>query len=159
MRSTTLIVSLLAALALVGASAAGCGGDDSAPTAAEFEENVVTTRDRVDFALARIPNATSMEEYLTRMSEASVAIEGAATDFEDGGLAEGWEPEGKRFASALHQLSVDLDATASDLQNPALGGITSGLQGFNFESWDKANLALATMIGKGMQVEIIGQYQ
>ena len=42
---------------------------------------------------------------------------------------------------------------------PALGGVTSGLQGFNFESWDKANLALATMIGKGMQVEIIGQYE
>jgi hypothetical protein len=158
MRTTWLIPVLLAALLGLGGTAAGCGGGDSTPTVAEFEESVVSTRDRVDFAVARIQKAESMEEYLNRMTEASVAIGGAASDFEERGFAEGWEPEAKRFASALHQLSVDIDALASDLQNPALGGLTPGLQGFNFESWDNANLALATMIGKGMQVEIIGEY-
>jgi hypothetical protein len=151
-----LVLPLLLAVAALVAS--GCGGS-STPSLAEFEENVVSTRDRVDFALTRIPQAGSMEEYLNRMDEASVAIDGAADDFEDAGVAEGFEPEAERFTTSLRQLAVDLEATAADLQNPALGGISPGLQGFNFESWDKANLALATMIGKGIEVSIIGEYE
>ncbi len=74
-------------------------------------------------------------------------------------MAEGFEPESQRFATSLRQLSVDLEATAADLQNPAFGGVMPGLRGFNFESWNKANLALATMVGKGIEVEIIGEFE
>ena len=143
---------------MLGLLVSGCGGGDSTATVAEYQESVVSARDRVDFALARITRADSKEEFLNRMDEAAAAIEAAASDFEDQGVAEGFEPESQRFATALHQLSVDLSATAADIQNPAFSGLVTGTQGLNFESWDKANLALATMIGKGIEVQIIGRH-
>ena len=140
---------------------AGCGGGDSeaaAPTVAEFEAAVGTTRDRVDFALARITKAKSKEEFLNRMDEAAVAIDDAATSFEDAGAAEGFEDEADTLATSLHQLSVDLAATAHDIRQPEFGGLVGGAQGLNFESWDNANLALAGMIGDGLDVKLIGRH-
>jgi nitrogen-specific signal transduction histidine kinase len=148
-------------LALVAAFVVpGCGGGDSeaAPTVAEFEAAVGTTRDRVDFALARITKAKSKEEFLNRMDEAAVAIDDAATSFEDAGAAEGFEDEADKLATSLHQLSVDLAATAHDIRQPEFGGLVGGAQGLNFESWDNANLALAGMIGDGLDVKLIGRH-
>ena len=56
----TIVVALVAAAAVL---AAGCGGS-SAPTVDEFGRSVVSTRDRVDFALARITRAQSKDDLL-----------------------------------------------------------------------------------------------
>jgi hypothetical protein len=149
------VVALLAIVAVAVLAASGCGGNDSPPTAEEFEESVVSTRDRVDFAIERMMQADSKEEFLNRMTEASVAIEAAATDFDEAGIAEGFEEEGEQFGTSLHQLSVDFEAAASDIGNPAFAGLISGTQALQFESWDQANLAIATMVGKGFTVQII----
>jgi hypothetical protein len=149
------VVVLLAIVSMVALAASGCGGDSGPPTAQEFEQNVISTRDRVDFAIERMTQADSKEEFLNRMTEASVAIEAAASDYEDGGIAEGFEKEGEQFGSALHQLAVDFEATASDIDNPAFAGLIAGTQALQFESWDQANLAIATMVGKGFDVQII----
>src|SRR3990170_4431473 len=74
MSRTALVLLLVAAAVFVSA----CGGSDSAPTLAEYEQSVVTARDRVDFALARITKAKAKEEFLNRMDEASAAIDNAA---------------------------------------------------------------------------------
>ena len=153
--SRTALVFLLAAAAVF---VSGCGGSDSAPTLAEYEQSVVTARDRVDFALARITKAKAKEEFLNRMDEASAAIDNAASDLEEAGAAEGFEDETGKLTDALHQLSVDLSATAHDLRQPEGQGLVSGAQGLNFESWDQANLALASLIGQGIDVELIGRH-
>jgi hypothetical protein len=155
MKSTRILLVLLAALSALALVAAGCGGDDAAPTVAEFEQSVVATTDRVDFAIDRITKADSKEEFLNRMVEAGVAIDAAATDFEETGFAEGFEAEGEKLGKALHALAVDLDAAASDIGNPAFGGLIAGTQALQFESWDNANKAIATMAGKGLEVSII----
>jgi len=152
-RSLALLVAVLAIVV------AGCGGGSSAaPTLAEYQESVVTTRDRVDFALARITNAKSKVEFLDRMDEAAVVIDDAGSDLDDTGAPQGFEDETDKLAGALHQLSVDLEATAHDIREPGSGLIGPGLQGLSFESWDDANLVLASLIGQGIKVELIARH-
>jgi hypothetical protein len=152
------LVTLLAVV-LVGISAAGCGGGDDSPTVPEFQQSVVNTRDRVDFALSRITKAQSKEEWLNRMDEASAAISDASGEFEEAGAPEQFEDEADKLHTSLNQLAVDLQATAHDLQQPELGdALGEGLQGLNFQSWDDANAALAAMIGDGIKVQLIGRH-
>jgi hypothetical protein len=144
-------------LAVVTAFGAGCGGSEGGqPTMAEFEAAVVQARDRVDFALARIPKAKSFEEYTNRMEEAAVVIEDAADDLEEVGAAENLEPETKMLISALNELSVDYDSTAEQLRETP--EILAGSVGLSFDSWDKANRALAGMVGKGVDVTVLQRH-
>jgi hypothetical protein len=150
-----------AAIALVLVlSLSACGGSDGGSTASqqEYVASVVTARDRVDFALARINKGDSQEERLNRMSEAAAAIDHAASELEDEAVLEGYEDETEKLTKALHQLSVDLEATAHDLSQPELAGLASGAQGVNFESWDEANLALASLIADGFKIKLIGRH-
>jgi hypothetical protein len=153
-----LLVFVVLATVLVAVSGCGGSGGSSTATVAEYTESVSLARDRVDFALARITRAQSHEEFLNRMEEASAAIEHAASELEDADVAKGYADETERLTSALHQLSVDLSATAHDLSQPELSGIATGTQGLNFDSWDKANRALASLIGDGLDVELIGRH-
>jgi hypothetical protein len=143
-------VVLVAAAALL---VSGCGGDTSPPSRAEFQEAVVNARDRVDFALSRIPRATSLEEYTIRMEEAAVVIDDAADDLDKLGPAENFENETNRLVSALHQLSIDYRSSAEQIR--LTPEILTGALGLRFDSWDKANLALAGMVGKGIEVSVL----
>ena len=157
MTSRRSLALLAAALAIV--FAAGCGGEKSAAaTRADYQRSVVTTRNRVDFALARITKATSKDEFLDRMDEASAAIDSAASDLEDGAAAPGFQDETDKLAGALHQLSVDLSATAHDIRQPEGQALVTGAEGLNFESWDQANLVLASIIGQGIKVQLIARH-
>lgn len=149
-----LLIVLLAALALPAAACSGGGGEAAAPTMEEYEAAVVNTRDRADFALARITKAGSQEELLDRMDEAAVSIEAAASDLEDKGSPEVFEEETKELTDSLHQLAVDLEAVAHDVRNQ----IVEAPQALNFESWDQANLALAALIGDGINVKLIERH-
>lgn len=156
MIARVLLLWLLAAATL---AVSACGGDgDSTATVAEYTASVRDARDRVDFALSRITKAPDREEFLIRMEEAAVAVEAAADDLDEAGVAEGYADETERLTSALHQLSVDLSATAHDLEQPELGNLLPGTQGLNFDSWDKANLALAQLIADGLNVQLIGRH-
>jgi hypothetical protein len=148
------LVTLLV-VALLGAVAAGCGADEE-PTRAEFQEAVVLTTDRVNFAVGRIPKADSLDETFIRMDEASAAIGDASSDLEDVGAPEDFADEAEQLVTSLNQLAVDLQATASDLQNEELGFTPETIpKGFEFESWTNANKALAGMIGDGLDVKLI----
>jgi len=150
---------LFVVLVAVAVAASGCGGGGSSTQSlADYSKSVVTARDRADFALARITKAKSKEEFINRMDEASAVIDDAASDLDDAGPAEGFEDETDKLVDALRQLSVDLDALAHDLGQPEGEGLLTGAQGLNFESWDQANLALASLIGQGIDVELIGRH-
>lgn len=151
---------LLALAAVLGMAAAiaGCGGTDSAPSVEDFQATVVTSRNQVDYALARITRAKSKEELLNRMNEAAVVIDDAATKLEDTGAAEGFESDTDKLASALSQLSADLSAFAHDAAQPDGDVLLAGGPGLNFDSWDEANAALASMQSAGIDVELIGRH-
>jgi hypothetical protein len=154
------ILSAVLGAAVLAFSLSACGGSDGGSTVSkeEYLASVVTARDRVDFALSRITKATTQEEFLNRMNEASAAIDGAASELEGEDVLEGYEDETEKFTTALHQLSVDLEATAHDIAQPEFAGLVGGARGLNFESWDQANLALAALIADGFKIELIGRH-
>ena len=145
-------------LCAVGASLAGCAGGDSAPSRSDYAASVVTTRNQVDGVLARITQAQSKEELLKRMDEAAVVIDDAATELDDGGAADGFEDATSQLTDALHQLSVDLAAFAHDARQPGGEALLVGGPGLNFDSWDQANAALASLQKHGIDVEPIGRH-
>ena len=104
---------------------------------------------------ARIPKAKSKEEYINRIDEAADVIGGAAGDLGGVGAAKGFEQENEKLVRGLHQLSVDLSATASDAAQPGFGEFVLSAKGLSFESWDQVNLALAAMVGKGIDVSVL----
>jgi hypothetical protein len=92
------------------------------------------------------------------MDEASAAIEGTASELDDVGAADGFEPETQKLVNALHQLSVDLGAFAHDARQPGGEVLLVGGPGLNFDSWDNANEALASLQEQGIDVEPIGRH-
>jgi hypothetical protein len=154
MTARRLVLALLAALLM--AAAAGCGGGGTA-SPADYAEAVVLNRDRVDFALARITRAQSVEELLKRMEEASVVIDKAAGDLDDKGAPEEYQPEAGNLVKQMRQLSVDIEDTAEQAQQPGFEGLITDphLQGLSFDSWTKMNQALAGLAGKGINVAIV----
>ena len=149
-----LVLALLAALLV--AAAAGCGGGGTA-SPADYADAVVLNRDRVDFALARITRAQSVDELLKRMEEASVVIDKAAGDLDDKGAPEEYQPEAGNLVKQMRQLSVDIEDTAEQAQQPGFEGLVTDphLQGLSFDSWTKMNKALAGLAGKGINVAIV----
>ena len=149
-----LVLALLAALLV--AAAAGCGGGGTT-SPADYAEAVVLNRDRVDFALARITRAQSVEELLKRMEEASVVIDKAAGDLADKGAPEEYQPEADKLVKQMRQLSVDIEDTAEQAQQPGFEGLITDphLQGLSFDSWTNMNKALAGLAGKGINVAIV----
>ena len=108
---------------------------------------------------ARIPKAESPEDFLDRMKEASETIGDASSDLDAVGAPDRYSDPAGRLVRALAQLSVDLDATASDLGRPELlPNLVTGAQGINFESWDDANAALADLQQLGIEVDLIGRH-
>src|SRR3972149_7474771 len=82
--------------------AAGCGGSSAIPRS-DYDAAVVSTRDRVDAALAHITQATSKDDFLHRMVESAGLIDRAADDLGDTGSAEGVGTETKGAAPAPKQ--------------------------------------------------------
>jgi hypothetical protein len=142
-------------LTLAVALAAGCGGDESPPTLDEYEQAVVSARDRTDFALARITRAKSMDELVNRLDEAGVAITAAADDLEDRGAPEVFVDENEKLVMSLKALGNDVGLTAEQILQPGFENLLLGARGLNFENWDKVNLALASLIGDGIRVELL----
>jgi len=149
-----LFVPLLVSVAVL---AFGCG-ENGESSVQEFERSIVATRDRVDFALARITRAQSRDELLVRMDEAADAIDDAAGDLEGVDTPRDYESEAGKLVDSLSQLAFDVQATADQIRQPGFGELLTGTRGFSFESWDKVNLALAGLMGKGIEVTLLERH-
>ncbi len=154
MRHRLLLSSLLGALVLL---AAACGGGGSSePTTAEYEAAVVRAVDRTDFAFNRVADSKSVDETINRMGEASVAIEAAARDLDELGAPAEFEQDNEKLVKALEGLGNDIGLTGEQLKDPAfVDAFLREGQGFSFESWDEANLALGGLLGAGLQVKTL----
>ena len=147
--------SVLVFLAVLVLVAAGCGGGQ--PSAEDYADSVVLNRNRADFVLGRITRAQSPEELLNRMDEAAVVIGKAASELDDEGAPDEFQPEANDLVRWLRQLSVDIQATADQARVPGFEDLLTNqaLQGLSFDSWDNVNKALAGLAGKGIQVSIL----
>ena len=149
-----LLVPLLVSVASL---AFGCGGS-STPSVQELERSIVATRDRVDFALARITLAQSRDELLGRMDEAADAIDDAAGDLEGVGSPNDYEREVGELTDSLRQLAFDVRATADQIRQPGFDDLLGGTRGLSFESWDSVNRALAALSRKGIEVALLERH-
>lgn len=137
--------------------ASGCGGSNP-PSVEDYTATVVKTRDRVDFALARMTQAHSLEELLNRMDEASVEIDAAADDLNEHRAAKNLDDENAKLVLALHGLANDVGTTADQFRDPAFSQGIGGLGGFSFETWTKTNKILADLRSQGISVEPLARH-
>ena len=152
----TIVVALVALLTAAAVLAAGCGG--SAPTVDEFGRSVVSVRDRVDFALARITRAQSKDDLFERMDEAAVAIDDAGQDLEGVGAPERFDTDLSALVDALGQLAFDVQATADQIRQPGFSDLLAGTKGLSFESWDAVNQAFAALDAQGIEVAPLARH-
>jgi hypothetical protein len=135
---------------------AACGSS-STPTKAEYAASVVTTRNRVDYALAQITQAKTKQQFLDQMIDSSKLIDDAAGDLDDAGAAAGFDDETKKLVAAIRQLAVDLEATSEQIQTPGYEGLFSA-KGLSFQSWVDVNAVLANLAKQGIDVEPLGRH-
>jgi hypothetical protein len=143
-----LFVPLLVSVTVL---AFGCG-ESSNSSVQEFERSIIATRDRVDFALARITRAQSRDELLGRMDEAADTIDDAARDLEGVGTPKAYESGIDKLVDSLRRLAFDVQATADQIRQPGFGDLIAGTKGLSFESWDEVNRALASLGSNGIEV-------
>lgn len=149
-----IVVALAAAAATV---AVGCGGS-STPTVEALERSVASSRDRVDFALARITQAQSKDDLLERMDEAADAIDDAVRDLEEVGAPERLETDLGALVDSFGQLAFDVQATADQIRQPGFSDLLVGTKGLSFESWDAVNRALAALDAQGVEVAPLARH-
>ena len=137
---------------------AACGGS-SEVSKEDYAEAVVSTRDRVDFALAQITvGQGTVEDLVQRMEDAADLIDEAANDFDSAGAAQGFNDETTTLIAAFHQLAAALAGTANDASQPGMEGLLTGSNALQFPGWTKANRVLACLNEQGISVEPIGSH-
>jgi len=137
---------------------AACGGS-SEVSKEDYTEAVVSTRDRVDFALAQITvGQGTIEDLVKRMEDAADLIDEAADDFASAGAAQGFNDETTTLIAAFHQLAAALAGTANDASQPGMEGLLTGTNALQFPGWTKANRVLASLDEQGISVEPIGSH-
>jgi hypothetical protein len=147
-------VAAVAAVCLLAA----CGGS-SEVSKEDYAEVVVSTRDRVDFALAQITvGEGTFQDLVQRMEDAADLIDEAADDFDDAGAAQGFEDETTTLVAAFHQLAAGLAGTAHDASQPGMESLLTGSNALQFPGWTKANRVLASLDEQGIAVEPIGSH-
>ena len=127
--------------------------DDATASRADYQASVVSARDRVDFALARITRSQSIEELIERVDEASAVVGKTASDLDDTGVAEGFEPTNEKLVNTLRAFSTELSSTAEQFRDPTFGDALGGITSLSFPQWDKTNKVLAELEKQGIQVE------
>lgn len=152
-------VALAAAGAVAVASIAlGGGGGGGSASQDEYQETVVRTRNQVEFALAKIPNAESIEELLAELDDAAVVVEASAADLADSGVAEGLEDENDELVAAVDALSSELAGTASTLRDPTFAEALPQLTSLSFKQWVVVNRILADLKEQGIDVEPLARH-
>lgn len=134
-------------MALVLGATAGCGGSSRK----EFAGHVRDSRDRVDQALAQVPEATTFPDLLERLRTAADEIQAAAEELDHAKAPKDLSARADRLVAAYKALSAEVDATAV-----ALDDVTTargpGIEGLNFQNWNRVQRALAAFRRDGIEV-------
>jgi hypothetical protein len=154
-RSTQVLVALAAVVGAVFAIAVAFVvlGDDATASRADYQADVVNARDRVDFALVRITRSQSTDELIERIDEAAAVVGRTASDLDDTGVAEGFEPGHEKLVTSMRALSTEMASTAEQFRDPTFGATLGGITSLSFPQWENVNKALADLKEQGLQVE------
>ncbi len=156
MRTRRTSLALATVAAAVAAVAAGCGGGGTSRE--DFEADVRETRDRVDTALASITKASSKEDLLNRMEDASAVVSVAADELDRERAPDEFDDEKDALVARLYELSSELEATSTDIQRPEFESIVGAAGGFSFESWDATNEVLQQLRQQGIDVQPLARH-
>ena len=154
-RSTQILalVAVVVAVAFgVAAAVILLSGSDTA-SRDDYQATVVNTRDRVDFAYARITKPTSTEDLIERIDDAGVVIGDTASDLDGAAVAEGFEDENEKLVRRLRAFSDVLLGTAAQFRDPTFAGTLPGITTLSFPEWDAVNVVLADLNEQGIEVE------
>jgi hypothetical protein len=155
-------LALVAVVVAVGAVAvAGIAfGGESTPSAtrAEYRASLVDTRDRVDIAMLRITQSTSIEQLIERIRQASTAVGAAAVDLGDAGVADGFGDETDDLVRTLRTFSDELANTSEQFQDPTFEPNLANINSLGFEGWDKVNEDLAEIRSQGVRVPLLQRH-
>ena len=138
---------------------AACGGADTEPTDAEYARAVVV-RGRPDGLRTRSGDPCQVDGRARRRgwTEAGVVITASAGDLEELGAPEVFVEENEKLVKSLKALGNDVSVTAEQLAQPGSETLLTGARGLSFDSWDEANLALASLIGSGLPVQTLQRH-
>ena len=149
LRNAPLLALVLALVAIVGA----CGGDDSR---AQFAEDVVAARDRVDSALAQVTQPKSVEDLILRLRIARDEISTAAPTSPAADAPEDLTDEQRRLSASLTNLATEVGGVADALEE--LGPGAADIRTLNFENWNRVQAALENLRDAGIEVEPLGRH-
>lgn len=150
---------IIAVLAAVGGAVVAIAiavvllGDDATASRADYQATVVSARNQVDFAYARIARSQSIDELVERIDEAAAVVGRTASDLDDSGVAEGFEETNATLVKRLEAFSTVLASTAEQFRDPSFGATLGGITSLSFPEWDQVNAVLADLKEQGIQVE------
>jgi hypothetical protein len=122
------------------------GGDDGD---AKYEAKVVEARNSLDGALTRISQASTQQQVVDSMKQASAVSTRAGNELEQADVPEQYEDENDKLTAALRSFAGDLNATAE--QVVLTPDIVAG-NGLSFEGWTKANQVFASLREQGLEI-------
>lgn len=159
MGSRTAIGAVVVAVAVVVVVGLSLAGGESASSAEEYRAAVVKSRDRIDFALGRLPKAQSPEELVNRIDEASVIVDASAQELDDVVPPSELGAMNDKLVRTLRAFSSELAGTAGTLSDPSFAGTLAGLTSLSFKEWDTVNSLLADLRKNGIQVEPLSRHR
>ena len=163
MRSKWLLIAAVT-VAIVAAGVAATvgiafrGGGNGTTSKAAYRATVHNARDRVDYALERITKSQSIDQLVQRINEASVSVNGAASELDHAKVARGFADDNARLVSTLQAFSQELASTASTFSDPTVGGALANATSLSFPEWDKVNAILTEMQHRGVTVPLLARH-
>lgn len=151
MRLASVLLTALAFALAIGAAA--CSGEDRD----DFAEDVRATRDDVDGSLRHMAGATTYEELLERLREASANIERAADVIAESEPPDELREERDELERSYRALSDEVGATADALED-VLAPDNPSLQGISFRNWERTQRALTALRREGIEVAPLERY-
>jgi hypothetical protein len=143
---------------LVVAALVQTGGQDR-PTREQYQNHVITARDRVSDALAFTSQSTTPGQVLSRLTNTSRVTASAADDLDELGAPEGLDEEAGQLVAGLRYWSGELEATVAGLRDlPQTKRVLRHLEGLNFVGYTRTQKALRRLRAKGIEVPLLTGY-
>ncbi|MGH3137425.1 MAG: hypothetical protein ACRDPV_13140 [Gaiellaceae bacterium] len=148
-------VAAVLAVAVAGIALGGGGGSASRD---EYQKTVVTARNQVEFALAKLGRVQTAQQLLEALEDAAVVLDNAAASLDEAGIADGLEDEHEKLVEALRGLSSEVSGTAATLRDPAFAETIPRLTSLSFPQWELVNRTLGELKEQGIDVELLARH-
>jgi hypothetical protein len=154
-RILLLFIGAVGAVLVIAAFVATRG--EERPSRADYEAQVVQTRDRVSDSLSLATQATTPQQVFTRLSLTARLARQSADELDELGSPEGLDEEAGQLVAALNFFADELDATVEALRD-VREQLVKRLEGLNFQGFTRVQRALRALRRKGIDVPLLTRY-